>query len=292
MFSYVLITPARDEEAFIGALIESVAGQTVQPVKHVIVSDGSKDRTDAIVKSYMQQCPLLSLVRLERDQKRTFGSKAFAMKAGYDSLNGQEFAFIGCLDADMTLPPDYYENVIKKLHDNPKLGMAAGFCYEKSGGHCIKLTMNKYHVPGAMQFFRRKCYEDIGGYQPVSVAGVDSLAEILARMKGWETRSFPDITAFHHRKVGSATAGVLRTIYRQGLTDYLLGKRPAYVLLKFARRLPTHPLFLGACSLLAGYFRLWLTRSPRDVSDEVVDFVYREEMQKITRMIFLGRSPF
>ena len=47
MFSYVLITPARDEEAYIGRTLESVVNQTVPPTRWVIVDDGSVDHTPA-----------------------------------------------------------------------------------------------------------------------------------------------------------------------------------------------------------------------------------------------------
>ena len=51
--TFVLITPARNEAAFIELTIQSVVGQTVLPLKWVIVSDGSTDGTDDIVKRYV-----------------------------------------------------------------------------------------------------------------------------------------------------------------------------------------------------------------------------------------------
>jgi len=47
---YVLITAARNEEAYIEKTIKSVISQTILPKKWVIVSDGSTDRTDEIVR--------------------------------------------------------------------------------------------------------------------------------------------------------------------------------------------------------------------------------------------------
>ena len=40
-----LVTPVRDAEAFIGAIIESVAAQTIRPLRWIIVDDGSRDRS-------------------------------------------------------------------------------------------------------------------------------------------------------------------------------------------------------------------------------------------------------
>ena len=62
--TYVLITPARNEAAFIEGTIKSVVAQTILPVKWVIVSDGSTDGTDEIVKKYL---PDKSLDRTDPD---------------------------------------------------------------------------------------------------------------------------------------------------------------------------------------------------------------------------------
>jgi glycosyltransferase involved in cell wall biosynthesis len=54
--SYIIITAARNEDAFIGSVIESVLSQTVHPLAWVIVSDASTDGTDDIVKRYADGC--------------------------------------------------------------------------------------------------------------------------------------------------------------------------------------------------------------------------------------------
>jgi biofilm PGA synthesis N-glycosyltransferase PgaC len=53
--TYALITPARNEARFIRQTIDSVAAQTIRPIKWVIVSDGSTDGTDDIVQRAMQE---------------------------------------------------------------------------------------------------------------------------------------------------------------------------------------------------------------------------------------------
>ena len=66
--SYVLITPARNEEAFIEKTIESMIQQTVLPRKWVIVDDGSTDKTPDIVSRYLEQYPWIEMV--QRPQRR------------------------------------------------------------------------------------------------------------------------------------------------------------------------------------------------------------------------------
>ena len=62
--NYVLITPARNEAAFIELTIKSVLAQTLRPIKWIIVSDGSTDGTDDIVNRYLDQNPWIELVRM------------------------------------------------------------------------------------------------------------------------------------------------------------------------------------------------------------------------------------
>ena len=80
--SYVVITPARNEEAHIERLIESVVAQTVRPRRYVIVSDGSTDRTDEIVQRLADEHDFITFVRAGDEAGagagKNFGSKVFA----------------------------------------------------------------------------------------------------------------------------------------------------------------------------------------------------------------------
>lgn len=62
--SYVLVTPARNEAAFIGKTLESMVRQTVLPLKWVIVDDGSTDNTAEVVKPYLTKYSWIELVEM------------------------------------------------------------------------------------------------------------------------------------------------------------------------------------------------------------------------------------
>ena len=119
---YALITPAWNEEKHLEQLVSSVTSQTLLPVRWVIVSDGSTDRTDEIVRSTASRFPWIVLLRLERGPNRHFAGKAHAVNAGYARLKDLEFDLIGNLDADITLPMDFYEFLLGKFEAMPKLG--------------------------------------------------------------------------------------------------------------------------------------------------------------------------
>jgi glycosyltransferase involved in cell wall biosynthesis len=91
MKPYVLITAARNEEAYIEKTIRSVIAQTFLPKKWVIVSDGSTDRTDEIVKQYADTHEFILLLRQSADQKRNYGAKARALKLACEQLIDLEY---------------------------------------------------------------------------------------------------------------------------------------------------------------------------------------------------------
>src|SRR5688572_25162196 len=72
---YVVITPARNEAQYIRKTIDSMVSQTRQPLRWVIVSDGSTDGTDDIVTEYARQVDWIELVRLPEHRDRSFAAK-------------------------------------------------------------------------------------------------------------------------------------------------------------------------------------------------------------------------
>jgi len=187
---YALITPAHNEEEYIEKTIESVISQTVLPNKWVIVSDGSTDGTDGIVAKYAAKHDFIKLVRIDRDPTRDFGSAIRAINTGYQRLKGIEYDFVGNLDADVVLEPNYYETTLAKFQANPRLGLAGGLVCDRCWDRLDEEFTAADSVGGPIQMFRRECYEQIGGHTCIGMGGYDTVAEIKARMYGWEVRTF------------------------------------------------------------------------------------------------------
>src|SRR5213593_4533112 len=104
----MLITTERNEATRIGLNIKSVLAQTVRPAKWVIVSDGSTDGTDEVVKTYAAQHDWIELVRQPERTERHFAGKADALNAGYGRVKDLEYEVIGNLDADVSFEEDYF----------------------------------------------------------------------------------------------------------------------------------------------------------------------------------------
>jgi glycosyltransferase involved in cell wall biosynthesis len=283
---YVLITPARNEEAYLALTIESVIAQTVLPRKWVIVSDGSTDRTDEIVESYTKRFDWIELVRAHEKRQASFGSKVKAIEAGCERLVGIEYDFIGNLDADVSFEPNYFEKLFEEFEKDPKLGLAGGDILENIGGKFLSRSVSLNHVAGAVQMFRRRCYEGIGGYIPIKGGGIDAAAGVMSRMKGWRTQTFMDLHVLHHRRVLTGGGNILATRFNKGRMNYLLGYHPLFHLAVCLRRTVSRPYVVGSICLLAGYCYGALKRLPKPVSEEFVRYLRSEQLGRLR----LGRG--
>ena len=283
--SYVLVTPAHNEEKHIEKTIRSVVSQTVLPKKWVVVSDGSTDRTEEIVRSYAVKRPWMELVCLPKGDSRNFAAKAHAFNAGYERVKRLEYEVIGNLDADVSFESDFFEYLLGKFAEMPGLGVA-GTDYIEGTFHSFKDSyINPQHVNGQCQLFRRACFEQIGGYAPIKAGGIDWVAVTTARMKGWDTRSFPDRVYVHHAPMGRTYGSRLAARYNYGRKDYLFGGHPLWEVLRGAFQMTRKPYVVGGVCLLAGYFGAWLKGVQRPVSRELVDFYRQEQMQRLKRLI-------
>ena len=198
---YVLITPTRNEEAYIERTLEAVCKQTILPLKWIIVNDGSTDSTEAKVKKYTSNYSFLELVNLNRIGNANFGSKVNAFQEGYNYVKKLDYDFIGNLDADVSFEPAYFGNILHKFGENEKLGVAGGIIQELINNKYVTQDISTNSVAGAVQLFRKECYAGIGGYIPMEYGGIDAAAEILARMNGWEVQTFSEYKVLHHRRV-------------------------------------------------------------------------------------------
>jgi glycosyltransferase involved in cell wall biosynthesis len=283
---YVLITPAHNEERFIGKTLDSVAAQALLPERWVIVDDGSTDSTAEIARGYARQLPWIELLQRPQRKDRSFAGKVDAFNAGLERVASLPFDVIGNLDADISFEPDYLEFLMCKFSEDPILGVAGTPFAEDGGYDTAKDSFEgENHVAGGCQLFRYQCFQEIGGFVPNPAGGVDWIAVATARMKGWKTRSFAEKRFHHYRTLGTAQKGTLHALFSYGEKDYYLGGSPVWELFRVAYRMTKRPILLGGVALLSGYFWAALRRVKRAVSPELMRFHRHEQMKKL-RAIF------
>ncbi len=284
MPKFVIITPAHNEEALIVHPAESIVAQTLRPLKWVVVNDASTDRTREVIEGYAKKYPFIEVVNLERAAGRHFGNKVRAFNAGLERVHGLDYEFVGNLDADMSVDPDYFANLVQRFQNNPRLGIAGGMVHTTIRGKFVSQEVALDSVAGAVQLFRRECFEQIGGYRALPLGGIDTAAEIAARMSGWETRTFPELQAREHRFTGSATASPLKSRLKEGRRLYALGYSPMFFCMRCLYRFRERPLLVGSLVALWGYFSSALSRKPVAMSPEMITFLRTEQRGKLKRL--------
>lgn len=288
--SYVLITPARNEAAFIEQVIESVIAQDILPLRWVIVSDGSTDGTDEIVREYASTHPWIELVRMPERKERHFAGKVHAFNAGYDKVRKLPYDIIGNLDADITFEKNYLGFLLGKFRENPRLGVAGTPFREGSQQYDYRFSSVE-HVSGACQLFRRECFEEIGGYTPLKAGGIDLAAVLTARMKGWQTRTFVEKTCEHHKQTQAARHSNFLATFKSGYHDYLMGSHPVWQIFRSLYQMSKRPFFVGGFALLAGYSWAVLSRAQRTVPKELTAFRRQEQMLRLRELVRRSLLP-
>jgi glycosyltransferase involved in cell wall biosynthesis len=277
---YVLVTPARNEEASIGETIESVVNQTVRPAEWVVVSDGSTDRTDEIVSAAARVHSWIRLLSLPPRPQRSFAAVVHATETGIRALRGSDYEYVGLLDSDVRFQPDYFERVIQHFEASPRLGLAGGVVVDLSSRKDC-LPRNRQDVPGAVQFFRRTCFKALGGLIAVPEGGWDGLTCAQARMAGFETRLLTDLVVDHLKPRNVSEGGWLRRKWKMGVRDYAVGCHPLFEACKCLGHLSEPPVFVGAIAWWIGYCCAAIQSHERLVPPDLLQFLRAEQKQRL-----------
>src|SRR6266403_1566824 len=288
---YVLITPARNEEAFIEKTLESMVHQTCPPIKWVIVNDGSTDSTGSIVGRYAERYDWIELVNRPVRKERNFAAKVHAFNAGQERVKDLEYEVIGNLDGDVSFDEDHFEFLLGKFKEDPRLGVAGTVFREEGYNSETDSFEGQQHVSGQCQLFRRQCFVAVGGYFANKAGGIDWIAVTTARMKGWKTRSFREKSFFHHRHLGTAERSAFAAAFSYGEKDYYLGGHPVWELFRVVYRMVKPPYIVEGFALGLGYAWAAVRRAKRPISKELMTFHRREQMRKL-RVILKSAITF
>lgn len=287
MNRYIIITPAHNEEAFITKTIESIINQVLKPVVWIVVNDGSSDSTAELVESYQTRHSFIKLINVERSGNRNFGNKVHAFNQGLELARHFQYDFIGNLDADISFERDYFQRLLAEFQKDPVLGLAGGMVASYIDGKFVRQNVSPDSVAGAVQLFRRSCFEEVGGYVALPLGGIDAAAEILARMKRWRVQTVPELSVLEHRRTGSATASPLESRIREGRRLYSLGYTWWFFVIRCIYRLMERPRMIGSGAAIVGFALGMLRQEPVVLAPEAVRFLRTEQREKFLRKLRL-----
>jgi cellulose synthase/poly-beta-1,6-N-acetylglucosamine synthase-like glycosyltransferase len=285
---YVLATAAYNEAHRIGATLRAVAAQTCRPVSWVVVSDGSTDGTDDVVRAFAEDAPFVSLLRVEKSRKHDFGAKVHALRKAFEHLSALSYDFLGVLDADVSFAPDYFEELFRHFDADPRLGVAGGNVIQQVDGRAIPRIKDFSTVAGAVQMLRRECFEQTGGLPVLRYGGEDAAMEIAARMHGWSTQTFPELEVLHDGLVGAGAGGRTRARFKWGRANFALGYHPLYQVARAVNRTREKPYVVGSLAELLGYAVGRLEDKRPSVDAELVRHLRGEQLDRLRSLLTRG----
>jgi poly-beta-1,6-N-acetyl-D-glucosamine synthase len=281
---YVLLTPVKNEQSTIGITIDSVLKQTLLPTEWIVVSDGSTDQTDEIVQAAAQKHPWIRLLQLPKRETRSFSAVVQATETGIKALKSTQYKYLGLLDADVRFAATYFEQLIQRFERDLQLGLAGGLVIDVGTPKNAR-PRNMRDVAGAVQFFRRTCFESLGGLIAIPEGGWDALTCAKARMHGFKTELIPELIVDHLKPRNISEGGAFRRKYQLGMRDYALGYHPLFEFVKCSGRIAESPFLLSAVARFTGYCAAVIRKHPRLQSPDLIAFVREEQMNRLRRFL-------
>ncbi len=280
---YLLVTPCRNEAQYIRSTLETTCSQSVQPAEWIIVDDGSTDDTPTILQEYADRYDFIRIVCREDRGQRAVGPGV--IEAFYDGLAHADldnFDYVVKFDADLELPPRYFERTMERMEADSRLGNLSGKLFERrSDGSFFEERTGDENAVGPIKFYRIECFRDIGGFvREVSWDGIDGH---ICRMHGWVAQSVddPEMRIIHLRPMGSSQKNILVGRVRWGRGKYFMGSAWYYVLASAIYRSIEPPYIIGGIALFYGYLRALLTGHKRYDNPEYRRYLRRFERAQL-----------
>lgn len=261
---YLVISPVRNEAAYLEHTIDSVVGQTVRPGCWMIVDDGSTDATPEIAALAADQHDWIRLHRRpDRGVRKVGGGVVDAFYAGLALADLQDYEYVCKLDGDLEFGPTYFQRLFEKFDEDPRLGTASGKAWIRVRDQLIPERTGDQFSQGQTKLYRVACFDDIGGFvREVMWDGIDCHR---CRMLGWNARSFrdEDLRFIHLRPMGSSFKGILHGRMRWGRGQYFMGTHWLYAIAIAGYRIFERPFVIGGLGILAGYLSAWIRGAER-----------------------------
>lgn len=287
---YAVIAPCRNEEKYVRRTLDSLVAQSVRPAVVVVVDDGSTDATPAILAQYAADHPWIRVVTRGDRGTRSVGPGVIeAFYAGLATINLADHDYVCKLDLDLVLPPRYFELLMKRMEQNPRLGCFSGKAYfpgpsnkaEDFQGELIREAIGDEVSVGASKFYRVACFRQIGGFvRQVMWDGIDCHR---ARILGWQVGSTddPDLRFIHLRPMGSSHGSIWQGRKRHGFGQWFMGTGLLFITASAVYRVPRHPAFVGALAMYVGYLQSMAKGLPRYGDAHFRRFLRRYQMESL-----------
>ena len=159
---FSIVTPVRNQAAFIGQTIESVIGQQFSPLEYIVMDGGSTDGTVQRIAPYRKH--------LSHFESREDDGQSDALNKGFAHASGD---ILGWLNGDDLLLPGALEHVARFFESNPDVDVVYGdrIIMDASGNeigrwilpsHSDRILSWVDYIPQETLFWRRSLWERVG----------------------------------------------------------------------------------------------------------------------------------
>jgi GT2 family glycosyltransferase len=286
---YSVVVPNLNGAELLGPCLEAVSAQTVDSVETIVVDNGSRDGSIALIRERFPDVRVLEL-----GENRGF---AAAMNAGIEAT---EAPFVAFLNNDAVPAPDWLAELERCLERHPKAGAATSKLVSTADeatldgagdgltpsflpfvhGHgrtdvgTWNAEIEVFGASGTASLWRAEVLRELGGFDERFFAYYEDVdLSFRARLRGYELWYAPRSLASHRR--GATAGGELRfTLHNPARNRwfFLLKDAPLGLLLR-------HPL-----GLLAGEGFWWL-RALRARSPGTLARAYGEVLRELRPLL-------
>lgn len=270
---YILITPVKNEELMLPALAECIFRQTKLPLLWVIIDGSSSDQSLQIAENLATSYHWI-LVKKQEQFSNSGGHINFslAVREAYQYLQGIaskseiKYEFVGKLDMDQIIPPNFFEYLIDACRKDSRLGVVSGqpYLYQDPPidwtlvQHALKPDNYPEGELPDKRLYRKEALDDIGGF-PITKYSPDSVILAKLRMKGWKIRLCPDLSILNMRKDTGIERNYWNSSLQFGKARYYLGYHPLLLVMSCGYTLIQLDI-IKAVGLFFGYLISWANR--------------------------------
>ena len=250
--SYWVCVMARNASAHLESTINSLLKQTLQPLRIIVVDDGSTDSTSIILKNYAEQwskiVKVISLPDKGYDIRRVPSNINLASQSAADTSIAAEYFMIS--GDDCSYPKDYAHDLISRMMSQRAVVVSSG--RPRSGG-----SVSEEHSPsGSGRMIKCSFWKAVGGRYPIR-AGWETWLLYKAQEEGLRVKLFGDLIFDHLRP-----RGTVHQFTYWGASMHVLGYNPLYALGRIAKNLVNRQVsFKGSLNMLRGYVQASLGSS-------------------------------
>ena len=264
-----IVIPAHNEAVYLKDCLDSFVGQTYLPHELILVDDNSSDNTFKIAQSFAKLHHWIKVLQRKSADEHVPGKKVVdTFNFGLEHTS--EFDLIGKFDADIVLPPDYFELIVNQFQANWKLGMCSGLLYVKKGADWIYENISdKNHIRGPIKLYHKACFNRIGGLRPG--VGWDTVDILLAKYHDFDTLTLPELKVKHLRPTGHGYS--TKNYQSKGVAMYKMGYGiviTKIAALKMAWQARNPSLYFQA---VLGYLKAFFQQQPKYVSKQEGKFI-------------------